>query len=486
MAIISVQHDMLTLPSLSSVASRVIWRLVFVDLIFAISAAYAADAERPNVVFILADDLGWGDLGCYGNRVIRTPNLDRLATQGTLFTQFYVSGSVCSPSRAAFMTGRFPGTLGLHTIIAGADLNAQKGVPNFVDVETPFVPRVLKEAGYATAHFGKWHLSVLDGSRYPAPDAYGIDEYRVVGSPTSGFDQTREFRALSTERIVDETIRFVEAHRNDPFYVNVWTPLPHATLDPTEEQLAEYDHLAPTAVPYRAAKQVFAASVTAIDRGVGRLLERLDELGLTESTLVVFSSDNGPEAIEVKNASHSGVGSTGPFRGRKRSLYEGGVRVPLIVRWPGHVPAGRVDDESVLVGVDWLPTIAALAGAKLPADAPLDGEDVGDILLGQSRARSKPAFWDWRHRISGHTLDKSPICSIRDGKWKLLMNPDRSRIELYDIPADPSEMNNLAAEQPELVARMAAQLLAWRATLPPGPSEAEAGDNAYPWPRSRK
>jgi N-acetylgalactosamine-6-sulfatase len=215
------------------------------------------------------------------------------------------------------------------------------------------------------------------------------------------------------------------------------------------------------------------------------LLAKLDEMGITDETLVLFSSDNGPEDIHVTNASHSGVGSAGPFRGGKRSLYEGGVRLPFIVRWPNRVSAGRVDDKSVVTAVDFLPTLCRLAGVDLPAGYQPDGEDVSDILLKQSRPRTKPLFWDWRWNVIGTVLNRSPRLGIREGDWKLLMNPDRSRVELFDIPRDPSELNNLADRRPEVVKTLSEKLLAWQRTLPQGPVQPTAGSNAYPWPRPK-
>ena len=229
---------------------------------------------------------------------------------------------------------------------------------------------------------------------------------------------------------------------------------------------------------------MYYAVVTNADRHIGRLLDALDALHLSESTLVVFTGDNGPEDLVVANASHSAAGSPGPFRGRKRSLYEGGVRMPLIVRWKGHTPAGRVDDESVLGAVDLLPTLCLLAAAPAPAELPLDGEDVSDALHGRIHRRERPLLWEWRFPVAGHPIHKSPRLAIRDGDWKLLLNPDRSRMELYHIPRDPMELRDLADRCPEVVDRLAARALDWASGLPPGPVSPLAGSNAYAWPTS--
>jgi N-acetylgalactosamine-6-sulfatase len=243
-----------------------------------------------------------------------------------------------------------------------------------------------------------------------------------------------------------------------------------------------YQRFGPARVPYRGAAQIYYSTVTAMDVELGRLVTRLDELDLGEDTVILFSSDNGPEDIHIRNASHSGIGSPGPFRGRKRSLYEGGVRVPLIVRWPGQVPADRTDDESVLTAVDFLPTLCSLAGANVPGDDSADGEDVSDILTGTSRPRNRPIMWQWRFRVAGDPIHHSPILSIRDGSWKLLMNPDHSRVELYDITADHLELNNLASQEPEVVNRLSRIAVDWQTTLPEGPAHPAAGKVQHGWP----
>lgn len=448
--------------------------------------ARGAATKPPNVVFILADDLDWGDLGCYGHPHIKSPNLDRLARQGALFTQFYVNSPVCSPSRTAFMTSHYPARHRVHGHFAGAEQNRERDMPNWLDPSVYTLPRLMKQAGYATAHFGKWHLGGGEGA--PDPGAYGIDVHRTINSNGPGWEDENgpAFRAKSSTLIADESIRFIEQNRDKPFYLNFWSLVPHATLNPTEEQMRQYRNFGPGGnIPHKGAMQIFYASVTDLDTQVGRLLARLDELKLADNTLICFSSDNGPEDIHIRNASHSGVGSAGPFRGRKRSLYEGGVRLPFIARLPGRIRAGRVDTKSVVTAVDLLPTVCGFAGVNVPGDLKPDGEAVNDILLGESRPRTKPIMWEWRFNIAGDTLNRSPMLSIREGDYKLLLNPDRSRVELYDIPHDSSELNNLADKKPELVRSMSEKVLAWRKTLPPGRIEPTAGRNDYRWPQEK-
>jgi N-acetylgalactosamine-6-sulfatase len=231
------------------------------------------------------------------------------------------------------------------------------------------------------------------------------------------------------------------------------------------------------------ANAIYYAVVTEADRQIGRLLRRLEELRLEENTIVVFSADNGPEDIGIRNASHSGVGSPGPFRGRKRSLYEGGIRVPFILSWPGGgTPAGSVDDETPLCAVDLLPTFCSLARIDPPGALSLDGEDMSGAFRGRPGPRTTPLMWEWRFRVWGHCLNKSPMLGVRSGRWKLLVNPDRDRVELYDVPNDPMELSNRAEGHPEVVARLYERVVQWQSTLPAGPVDADAGSNAYPWP----
>jgi len=446
------------------------------------SALGQTEPNRPHIVFILADDLGWGDLSCYGHPRLRTPNLDRLAREGTLFTQFYVNGSVCSPSRCAFFTGQYPARHRIHGHYAEPKLNDSRGMSHWLDPDVPNVASLLRAIGYRTAHIGKWHLGGGPGA--PEPTAYGFEYVRAMVANNPAWTEPAEsFFAKSTSIFVDEVIEFLRSHSDRPCFVHLWTLLPHAPLNPTLEQMQPFERFSwNRGIAHKSPATIYYASIADLDTQVGRLLRALDEQGLAEKTIVIFSSDNGPEDINILNAAHSAVGSAGPFRGRKRSLYEGGVRVPFIVRWPGKVPAGRIENEAVIAGVDLLPTLCKLVGAPIPSDHALDGEDMSDVWLGASRARTKPLMWEWRFRIYGELFHRSPILAIREGDWKLLINPDRSRIELYNIPSDPTELNNLADDHPEIVERLASQVLGWQKTLPEGPIEPEAGKLQYPWP----
>ena len=451
---------------------------------------YCGAASRPNILFILADDLGWGDLSCYGNRKFKTPALDRLAREGTLFTQYYQGGSVCSPSRCTLMTGRWPAEFRIHGHYATHELNVQRDMSDFLDPTAVTLPKLLQRAGYATAHVGKWHLGRPPGAA-EGLKAYGFDDARwidalgdIAGEDVSLWGITNRPRASRV--LVDAAIEVLQRAKtsaDQPWFCQLWLNDPHAPLAPSLEQRKPFRRMEPEG--FTAPIEVFAGTVTEMDRQVGRLLAKLDELGLAQNTIVIFSSDNGPEDILIGNATWSGAGSAGPLRGRKRSLYEGGVRVPFLVRWPAGVPAGQVNDRSVISGADLLPTLCELAGAVVPDEvkATLRGQSVAAAWRGdRGFQRSKPLTWEWRFQIFNHPWNCSPMLSIREGQWKLLLNRDRSRVELYDIPADPMEQHNLAAQHAEVVAGLAEKVLAWQKTLPPGMSDPGAGKNGYPWP----
>jgi len=257
--------------------------------------------------------------------------------------------------------------------------------------------------------------------------------------------------------------------------------LPHAALKPTPEQLKEYESLQPkaddpafgpwmqrylaNAMDLKSQMQVFCASLTDLDTQLGRLFAALDELKLSEDTIIFYSSDNGAEDYRIANAANAGVGNTGPLRARERSMYEGGIRTFGLLRWPGHVPAGRIDETTVMGGVDLLPTVCRLAGVNLPADLQPDGEDVSAIWLGASVPRAKPLHWEWLFRVQGEDYTP-PMLAIREGNWKLLVNHDGSGAELYDIPSDAGEEHDAASTHPELVASLTAKAIAWQRSLP--------------------
>lgn len=479
---------------------RVIMVMFAVMLVTDVKQLHAAEktSKRPNIIFFFTDDQGFQDLASSGHPYLKTPNFDRLANEGTRFDQFYSAASVCSPSRAAFMTGHYPARHRIHQHFSHHRHNTRCGMPDFLDPKAVTVTRLLQDAGYHIGHFGKWHLGHTPDA--PQPSAYGIDEHRILGGSGPGWDRYGKladtdlahasygkpsekdyFWTHSTDLIIDQAIDFLDRNKDtaQPFYLNLWTLLPHAPNRPTAAQIAEYNNIkanpqdftswmrdyAKDAKNFQQQMQTYCAAFTNVDKALGRLLDKLDEMKIADNTLIFFTSDNGPEDYHIGNVSNSGVGSTGPLRGRKRSIYEGGVRMPCIARWPGVIPAGRIDKKSVIGAVDWLPTVCSIASVKVP-DIKSDGIDISDILKGKSTPRKQPLYWDWRGGVVGNKAYRPPSLAIRDGKWKLFANPDGSSVELYDIPNDPAEKINLADKNPDVVKMLLQKLLKWRKNLP--------------------
>ena len=440
-------------------------RLLFVLVL--LSHAAAAAQGKPNIVFIFADDWGWGDLSCHGHPWLKTPHLDRLASEGTDFQQFNVLNPVCSPSRTAAMTGMHPARFCVHQHFA-PNMNVERGMPDWLDPKAPTITRFLKSSGYRTGHFGKWHLTNTGAAGAPLPAAYGIDESAVFNGPGDAKSQA-ELHATA-----DNAVRFIREGKGQPFFVNVWIHESHTPHVPTKESLEKWKHLDEQ-------KQVYAAVITDGDNDVGKVLAALKEAGVENNTIVIFSSDNGPEWTgSRKKAStdstvgatgydtHFSVGETGGLRGRKRSLFEGGVRVPFIVRWPGHTPAGLKNDRTVVTAVDLLPTLCAAAGVNLPPDYHGDGENLLDAFEGKLLERTRPIFWEWRGNRT--EPDWWPRLAVRDGPWKLVMTYDARRTELHHLVNDRAEATDLSGEHPEIVERLSKLALTWKATLPDKPN----------------
>ncbi|MEO1244358.1 MAG: sulfatase-like hydrolase/transferase [Pseudomonadota bacterium] len=450
---------------------------------------------------ILTDDMGWGDVGVYGHPDIKTPVLDELAGKGALFTQFYVSSPVCSPSRASLLTGRFAPETGIHYAIGGPAGDRLNSRP-FLDDRAPTLYDVFRDSGYLTGHFGKWHLGGKTRSGMaPPPSAYGLDVSATTNSTgpqltalnkgddgEKGSGTRRKLkRHESSAAIVDHAIQFIESANDKPFFVSLWTREPHAVLDPTSAQMAPYREFTHSSVSKKlsSALTVYYASITNLDTQIGRLIDYLDEQGLRNDTIIVFTSDNGPAPLWATSTAHSGAGLTGPFRGVKGSLYEGGIRMPFIVSWRGKIPDSHVDDSSVVAAVDLLPTLAALAGIDdALTGMEIHGEDLSTALLGEPKYRGEALFWEYRGGSWGRSIDESPRLAMREGDWKLLSNPDGTRVELYNLAADHSETSNVAAYEAELVQSMQARLFDWYTTRVPDPerSTGKAGRRTWKMP----
>lgn len=448
------------------------------------NSSAALEAEKPNIIFIFIDDMGYGDLSSFGNTELETPNIDRLAKEGIKLTNFYTASPICSPARVSVTTGQYPARWGVHSFLASQKKNDSRGIADFLDPEAPSVARAMKRAGYQTAHFGKWHMGGgRDVADAPLPQAYGFDK-SLVSFEGLGPRLLQEGQGLSKQSAelgqgpvqwiekwqktgiyVDSTVAFIERHQKEPFYIHLWPGDVHDPFKPKpewKERFSEYDNK-----PYM---RDFLATLWNLDQQIGRVLDTLDRLNLSKNTLVVLTSDNGPTDWPFYYEEYFWPpGSVGPFRGRKWSLYEGGIREPFLARWPGKIPAGRVDSTTVMSTIDLFKTFSSLSEVPTPT-VDFDGQDMSKALLGKPQKRNEPLFWEYgrdEHYLSpGNPRFQSPNLAIRDGHWKLLINTDRSKIELYNLEKDQAETTNLKKKHPQLVRKLSRELLEWRKSLP--------------------
>lgn len=454
-------------------------RGILVVLLLALAGPLpAADSKHsgspPNIVFIFADDWGWGDLSCHGHPYVKTPNIDRLAKEGTDFHRFTVASGVCSPSRTAVLTGHFPARYNIDGHFAWVPSNAKRNMPDWLDPQTPTLPKMLQSAGYATAHFGKWHLSNDMIPDSPLPKDYGYDEY---GAFNCAGEQ------MPVHEDAQHAIAFIEksAAAKQPFFINLWMHEPHTPFHTVPKYEWRFRDMESRE------DQVYASVLAHADDRIGELLAALDRLKLTENTLVIFSSDNGPArgrpgaALELGYDTATGAGwgiaaakgITAGRKGYKAALFEGGINVPFIARWPGKIAAGKIDNTSLISAVDLLPTFCELAGATLPKGFQPDGISQVATLLGTAAPnRPKPLFWkmqaNWPPRKDApfHWVSYAVV----DQHWKLLANEDGSHLELYDLTTDPLEASEVKAAHPLVAKQLAEKLAVWKAALPAKPS----------------
>lgn len=436
-------------------------------LFVAFSAGVLSAAERPNVVVLLADDLGYQDIGCYGGPV-ETPTLDQLAAKGARFTNFYSGCAVCSPSRATLLTGRHHIRAGVYSWIHD---ESQKS--HLLKRENTLA-EVLKQAGYSTAHVGKWHLG-LPTKKYdkPTPDQHGFDYWFATWNNAEpshknpknfirNGEPVGQLNGYSCQLVADEAIGWLEKHRDKekPFFLNVWFHEPHAPIAAPDEIVSEYGKLKDKAA-------VYSGTIDNSDRAIARLLAKLAEVDAIENTLIVYASDNGSYRDD----------RTGGLRGKKGVNWEGGIRVPGIFCWPGTIPNGQQIDTPAGV-VDILPTVCGLLNLDTP-ERHLDGSNLAPLLTQQGEfERHQPLFW--------HLQKSRPIVAMRDGRYSLVADPDYelstsnmfqeawiptikaggyTNFRLYDLEADPQQTTDLAAEKPELVKRLKQQLLEINASI---------------------
>jgi len=432
--------------------------LLLLPLLLTATAFAASSAQRPNIVFIMADDLGYGDIGPFGQKLIRTPNLDRLAAEGTCFTQYYAGGSVCSPTRSVLMTGQHTG----HTRIRGN--HGQTGLARVpLKASDVTVAEVMKSAGYATAIAGKWGLG--EPGTEGIPNRQGFDRwFGYLNNDLAEFYYPEKIwrneeeitlpgniggrrGQYSNDLMTEEALSFIDENQSKPFFLYLAYTIPHSLLEVPEDSLVEYRGKFPEPAAEATGgknnvpepRGTFAAMVTRLDREVGRVLGRLQKHGLEKNTVVFFCSDNGaPNRAGLADY----FGSTAGFRGHKGSLFEGGIRAPMIVRWPGQVPAGKRSDYA-WGGWDVLPTAAALAGAATPPG--IDGISVVPALRGEVKERSGHFYWEHHQKTFSQ--------AVREGRLKAVRETPSAPILVFDLAADPAETRDLAASQPAFVAR---------------------------------
>ena len=434
--------------------------------------------ERPNIILVFIDDMGWADFSCFGNEAVQTPHVDRLANEGIRFEQFYVNSPICSPSRVAISTGQYPQRWKITSYLAHRRQNSARGMAQWLDPSAPVLARFLRRAGYATGHFGKWHM----GGQRDVVDAPEITEYGLEQSLTNfegmgpkllplvwkpGQDRPGKIwgdaerlgdgyqwmlRSRITGGFVDAAKAFIDESQNQgkPFYINVWPDDVHSPFWPDVKAWPDPE----------SKKALYQRVLVEMDQQLGSLFQHVRERpDLNRNTLILVCSDNGPE---------KGAGSAGVLRGYKTQLYEGGIRSPLIAWGPNILErVAFVDRDSFFSAMDLVPTLLELTGTQPPPNVTLDGEALLGTLKGQGGARSKPLFFRRPpDRNSFYGDPNLPDLAVREGRWKLLCEYDGSQPQLYDLMSDPKESQNLVAQQPELTSQLTNRLVAWHQSMP--------------------
>ena len=424
--------------------------------------------EKPNIIVILTDDMGYSDIGCYGGKLTPTPNIDNLAHEGIRFLQYYSTSPICSPSRTGLLTGMHPAKWNITSYLQTRKGNRECEQADYLESSAPSIARTLKTAGYATGHFGKWHMGGgRDVKNAPGIKDYGFDEYSSTWeSPDpdplitstnwiwSGTDSVKRWNR--TAYFVDKALDFLNRHKRQPCFINLWPDDVHTPWVPSQERFGQY--------PDGTSQEADLRDVLAeYDRQIGRLMKGLKNLGIDNNTIVIFTSDNGP--LPAFNGSRSGG-----YRGSKLSLYEGGIRMPFIVRWPEKNLKGKQDNRSVLSAADLFPSFCAIAGVSLPAGFAFDGKDKSKVLSGNSSDEKRTIMWEYGRNNKSFVypkgIDRSPNLAVREGDWKLLMNSDGTDIQLYDLEVDSKETTNIVKEHPDIAEKLKLKLMEWRKSMP--------------------
>ncbi|MDA7527393.1 sulfatase-like hydrolase/transferase [bacterium] len=459
---------------------RPAWLLAFLSLFSIVVQCEAV--EQPNVIVVFIDDMGWSDLSCYRGTRTKTENIDALADEGIRFHNFYVNSPICSPSRVALSTGQYPQRWLISSYLAKRSLNNERGMAQWLNPEAPMLARELKKSGYATGHFGKWHMGgQRDVGEAPLITEYGFDESltnfeglgpRVLplkdayngkpvrkhdlGSGNLGRGPIRwEDRSVVTAAFVDDAINFIEHAQQEkkPFYINLWPDDVHSPFFPPEVLRDKTNELK---------RELYYAVLDAMDQQLGKLFDKIkDNNNLKENTLILVMSDNGHE---------EGAGSADPLRGAKTWLYEGGVRSPLIVWGPGLLSnevAGTINKESILSAIDVNRSLYRITNTELSISTELDGEDLSQTILGrEKKSRQQPIFWRRPPDRPGTKQEDNPDLAVREGAWKYYVNYDGSEPQLYHLVDDVSETKNIIEKHKETAKQLHSQLMKWNEGMP--------------------
>jgi arylsulfatase A-like enzyme len=442
-------------------------KVIFALFLVALSCCYAfAKTVRPNVVFILIDDLGYGDLESYGNRFVKTPNLDNFAKQGIRFTQFYSASPLCSPSRAAFLTGRTPYRTGIKSWIP-------EGENIYLHKQEKTLASILKENGYQTFLAGKWHLNPgLNLTNYPQPNDAGFDKWTALHAfPIPNTKETVNFydngkpvgpiSGFAGDFVIDKAIEYLNGRdKNKPFFLFLPMVEVHGEIASPDRFLKQYGRFTDGIIDLTKHENrgpgEYYAQVAYMDSLVGTILKKLTEMRLDKNTLVVFASDNGPVTNQWRHFYEINLyGSTGGLRGRKGDLYEGGIRIPAMIRYPNHVKAGTKSDEP-LHGYDLLPTLCNLLNIPVPTDRAIDGQDFSPILNNQPIKRNKPLFWAFETRFADDP--EGFVYAARDSDWKIITDEAVTRAMLFDLKTDLYEVTDVSAKNSEVTSRLKAYI----------------------------
>jgi len=438
--------------------------------------------ERPNIILVFIDDMGWGDFSCFGNKDAKTPHIDRLANEGICFEQFYVNSPICSPSRVAISTGQYPQRWKISSYLGHRAQNAERGMAQWLDPEAPMLARFLQNSGYTTGHFGKWHMGgQRDVSDAPAISEYGFDQaltnFEGMGpkllpltlKPGQDPNQPGRIwhhaerlgkgyqwiqRSEITGGFVDAALSFIKQAQQDQksFYLNLWPDDVHSPFWPPVDKWGDGKK-----------RTLYFAVLEEMDRQLGRLFQHVqNDPTLAKNTIILACSDNGPDP---------GLGSPGPFRGYKTQLFEGGIRSSLVVWAPtlmNEDALGTVNQDSIFTAIDLVPSLLEICQASPAPNTTFDGEPLPDILLGESNSsRKKPIFFRRppdRNRFYG--VNDLPDLAVRNGRWKLLCEYDGSAPLLYDLSIDPKESKNLAKQRPDILKELTKAVVAWHNAMP--------------------